>query len=214
MKTKVTGILLGVLLSVTISGFAGVGNESLPDEVKAGLLHMREEEKLAHDLYTAFGDLYDLRIFGNIPSAEANHMAAMLSLLEAFGLEDPASADDGVFNNEALQTAYDKLLSDGTVSLVAALKSGAYVEELDILDLEEQLELTTDESIALVYSNLLRGSRNHLRAFNRVLANNGVDYQPQLMSQESFDEIVNDDMERGGGKGQGCCRGRGCRSNN
>lgn len=213
MKTKVSGILLAVLLSVVMSSYAGVGSESLTDEAKAGLLQMREEEKLAHDLYTAFGDLYDLRIFENIPMAEANHMTAIATLLDAFGLDDPANPEAGVFQNEELQATYDQLLSDGKVSLVAALESGAYVEELDIQDLERLLEETTNESIKVVYSNLLRGSRNHLRAFTRVLSNNGENYEPKLLSQDHFDEIVEGDMERGG-QGQGNCRGRGRGRNN
>ena len=105
-------------------------------------------------------------------------MAAVLLLLNSAGLEDPIKAESGAFNNSELQNAYDKLLNSGKKSLVEALNGGAYVEELDILDLEEQLALTEDESVKSVYSNLLRASRNHLRAFNRVLDNNGVDYKP------------------------------------
>lgn len=186
------------LVLTVMNSSLNVDSKSLTDEVKDGLYLMREEEKLAHDLYTEFSDLYDMRIFSNITSSEASHMEAVLALLETYGLEDPANVDPGVFNNEELQAAYDNLLSDGQVSLVEALKSGAYVEELDILDLKEQLELVTDEPIKLVYSNLLSGSRNHLRAFNRVLANNGVDYEPQLLPQDYFDQIVNAEMEHGG----------------
>lgn len=201
------------LLLAEINSYVSVDPENLTDEVKAGLLLMREEEKMAHDLYAEFYDMYEMRIFSNISSSEANHMEAVLTLLEAFGLKDPASPDAGVFNNQELQTACDKLLSDGSVSLIEALQSGAYVEELDILDLEEQMEQITDESIKLVYSNLLRGSRNHLRAFTRVLANNGVDYEPQLLSPDYFDEIVNAEMERGGhGQHGGYGYGRACRN--
>ena len=202
MNARLIGILPGVLLSVAMSSYAGVGREDLSDDAKAGLQHMREEEKLAHDLYSAFGDLYNLRIFENIPMAEANHMAAIATLLDAFDLDDPANPEAGVFQNEELQAAYDQLLSDGKVSLVAALESGAYVEELDIRDLERLLDETKDESIKVVYSNLLRGSRNHLRAFTRVLANNGENYEPKLLSQDHFEEIIEGDMERGG-QGQG-----------
>lgn len=171
---------------------------------------MREEEKLAHDLYSAYGELYDLRIFEHIPMSESNHMEAVLTLLNKFGLEDPVSADAGVFNNPDLQTTYDKLLDSGKLSLVEALKNGAYVEELDILDLEKYLDQTDDESIKLVYSNLIRASHNHLRAFSRVLANNGVTYAPQLMSQEQYEEIIAGEMEHGG-NGRGRHRnGRAC----
>lgn len=186
------------------------------DDVNDGLLLMREEEKLAHDLYQAFFDLYEMRIFSNISSSEANHMEAVLGLLKSAGLEDPATDEAGVFSNAELQDAYDGLLSSGKTSLVDALKSGAYVEELDIRDLQEQLNLVEDESIKVVYSNLLRASGNHLRAFNRVLANNGVDYEPQLLSQETFNGIVNSESEQGrkGRRGGqcGCGQGAGCKN--
>ncbi|PTN05602.1 DUF2202 domain-containing protein [Mangrovibacterium marinum] len=182
----------------------------LPDNIKAGLLLMREEEKLAHDLYAAFAEMYELPIFGNIAASEANHTAAVLRLLQQYGLEDPALTGKGEFRNKKLQQAYNQLLDSGSESLVAALKNGAYVEELDILDLEEQLKQVEDDSIRRVYSNLLRASYNHLRAFNRVLDRNGVDYNPQLLSVKSFDEIVSADNECGhhGRKGR---HGKSCK---
>jgi len=195
------------LLSVGVDGntdvsvdnlkMALLGDVEVTDDETAGLLLMREEEKLASDLYTGFNELYDLRIFSNISRSENTHMAAVLVLLDAFGLEDPASDERGVFTNTDLQEAYNQLKASGDVSLVEALKVGAYVEELDILDLEEQLAATTNEDIKLTYENLLRGSRNHLRAFTRVLAQNGVGYTPQLLTDEYYQEVINGGMEKG-----------------
>ena len=47
----------------------------------AGLQYMREEEKLARDVYTLLGDRYDVRVFDNIARAESRHMAAIKRLL-------------------------------------------------------------------------------------------------------------------------------------
>jgi len=52
---------------------------------------------------------------------------------------------------------YDQLVAD-------ALRVGAAVEEIDILDLEERIAQTDKAEIQLVYENLAKGSRNHLRA--------------------------------------------------
>lgn len=186
------------LLLAEMNANIAVTSDELTEELKAGLLLMREEEKLAHDLYVAFNELYDLRIFANISNSESNHMEAMLMLLNAFELEDPVMDEAGKFTNDELQKAYNDLFASGELSVEDALKNGAYVEELDILDLEKLLEDIEDESVEMVYTNLLRGSRNHLRAFNRVLERYGVDYEPQLLSESYFNEIVAGDMERGG----------------
>ncbi|WP_372776579.1 DUF2202 domain-containing protein [Mangrovibacterium sp.] len=194
------------------TGGSSVAVDSISEEVKSGMLHMREEEKMAHDLYTEFYKQYEMRIFSNISQSESTHMNAMLMLLETYEMKDPASDQTGVFNNSGLQAVYNRLLADGKLSLVDALKSGAYVEELDILDLEKQLEMVSNEQIKQVYSNLLRASRNHLRAFTRVLANKGVDYKPVLMTTEHFSEIIESEQESGnkgrkGGFGHGRSRG-------
>lgn len=43
----------------------------------------------------------------------------------------------------------------------------------------------------------MRGSRNHLRAFMKVLTQLGGTYTPQYISQEAFDAIVNSAVETG-----------------
>lgn len=164
-----------------------------------GLLLMREEELLAHDVYSLFSDLYDVRIFSNITSSESTHAAAVLTLLDLFGIEDPSTGIAGEYQNETLQALYDELSEKGKLSVEEALKVGALIEEVDIADLEELMAETENENILLVYSNLLRGSRNHLRAFVRVLGTYGVDYLPTVLSEDDFNEIINSDTERGTG---------------
>lgn len=175
-----------------------VGDADVTNEEVEGLLWMREEEKVAGDLYAIFYDQYNLRIFGNISRSEDSHMAAVLYLLDTFNIEDPVQDELGKFTNTDLQKVFEDLKQAGEVSLVEALKVGAYVEELDILDLEQQLELVENEDIRLVYENLLRGSRNHLRAFSRVLERNGVIYEPTVLSSDYYREIISRSMERGG----------------
>jgi hypothetical protein len=68
---------------------------------------------------------------------------------------------------------YDQLVAGGSVSLVEALKVGAAIEEIDIIDLQAALALVDNRDIRLVYENLLSGSRNHLQAFVRALQQQG-----------------------------------------
>jgi len=57
----------------------------------------------------------------------------------------------------------------GSQSLGNALKVGAAIEEIDILDLQEYLDNIKEQAIRQVYENLLKGSENHLRAFTSTV---------------------------------------------
>jgi hypothetical protein len=107
----------------------------------ASLSFIREEEKLARDIYLALFNLWGKNVFTNISNSESTHMGAVLVLLDKYDLEDPAAGlDFGVFVNTELQSLYDELLAHGQVSLVQALEVGAMVEEVDILDIQTALD--------------------------------------------------------------------------
>ncbi|MFC1879202.1 DUF2202 domain-containing protein [Chloroflexota bacterium] len=181
-------------------------------EVEAeGLLFMREEEKLARDVYTALYATWELPLFQNIANSEQAHMDAVKVLLDTYNLVDSAQEQAGVFTNPELQTLYDELVALGNQSLADALKVGAAIEEIDILDLQTRLAQTDSLDIQQVYNNLLMGSENHLRSFtNTLMTQTGETYQPQYLSMEEYQLIVsqtgqgngNGNSGRGGG-GQG-----------
>ncbi len=157
-----------------------------------GLIFMREEEKLARDVYSYLYDLWGQKTFGNIRDSEQKHMDSIKGLLDQFSLEDPVGDDEpGEFENQDLLDLYNDLIESGEVSLVDALMVGAAIEEIDILDLQEYLSETDDPDIIRVYENLLKGSENHLNSFVNVLSKKGVEYEPQYLSQEEYDRIVN-----------------------
>lgn len=169
------------------------------DEI-ASLIYMREEEKLAKDVYLGLYDLWGLPIFQNIANSEQTHTDAVKQLLDRFAIEDPADNSPlGEFADEDLQKMYDDLMALGAQSLGDALKVGGAIEEIDILDLKESLEITQNEEIQRVFINLLRGSENHLRAFTSNLEKQTDEtYQPQYMSQEDYDAILASSSPRGG----------------
>jgi len=171
----------------------------LSQEEIDGLLQMREEEKMAQDVYLKFYELWGKTVFSNIAKSESSHTSAVLSLLTHFGLSDPASTETGVFTNQNIQNLYDELVDAGSESALKAFETGAFIEEYDILDLETLLSETTNADIQLVYENLLKGSRNHLRAFVKQINVYGVSYIPLLLSEEYYQEIVSSEMENGSG---------------
>lgn len=180
--TAVNQTALSLALSDEASGLL----TSLEEE---GLLFMAEEEKLAGDVYSALNEVWNLRVFDNIGRAEQTHQAAVEMLLERYSLAVPAN-QAGEFSNESLQSLYNDLLSRGGLSVEEALRVGAAIEEMDILDLQERMAQTDREDILLVYSNLKRGSENHLRAFVNNLERRGIEYSPEHLSQEEYDEII------------------------
>lgn len=176
-------------------------NELTDGEI-ADMKFMREEEKLARDVYITLGASFDYRVFDNIADSEQTHTDAVLALLDKYDVEDPAVDEVGVFTNEELQSMYDSLLEKGQASAEAALGVGAEIEEIDAIDIQEKVDATDEQAITLVYENLLRGSRNHLRAFVSVLEDQlDVTYEPRHLDESEYEEIINSPMEPGGSGG-------------
>lgn len=168
---------------------AGQPSGVLTSPEEEGLLFMAEEEKLAGDVYSSLNEIWSLRVFDNIGRAERTHQAAVETLLVRYSLAVPANPL-GEFSNETLQSLYNDLVSRGGLSVEEALRAGASIEELDILDLEERMAQTDKEDIQLVYSNLKRGSENHLRAFVNNLERRGIEYRPEYLSMQEYDGII------------------------
>jgi hypothetical protein len=165
----------------------------------ASLIFMREEEKLARDVYNALYAVWSQPTFVNIAASEQAHMDEIKVLLDRYGLTDPAQGT-GVFTNPDLQALYDQLVAQGSVSLADALKVGAAIEEIDILDLQERLALTDNLDIQTAFNNLLSGSANHLRAFTSVLfTQTGETYIPQYLTADAYQAILDGSNQAGYG---------------
>ena len=171
--------------------------EPLDDAEKARILFIREEEKLAYDVYQTMFDIYGVNMFQNIPNSELSHMEAMLTIIKKYNLTDPMETTArGIYANPVLQSLYTQLVSQGRVSLLAAYQVGATIEDLDISDLNTSLAVTNNQDVRLVYDFLSKGSRNHLRSFYKNIKNWNGTYIPIYITQAEFDAIVNSAMER------------------
>ncbi|MBK8567542.1 MAG: DUF2202 domain-containing protein [Saprospiraceae bacterium] len=204
---------------------ANYPTEALSAAEVDALIFMREEEKLAHDVYVGMNAKWGIRVFSNISNAEQRHMDAILCLINKYKLDDPIGDNGiGVFKNTDLQALYSKLMEKGSTSVKDALTVGATIEDLDISDLAYRLTTTDNADIKAVFNELTRASRNHMRAFYRNLKNQGVTYVPKNISLATFNEIISTSNERGGsicgicpndcigngpGKGPGNCNGNG-----
>lgn len=180
------------------AAIADIEMKDLDTAEKAGILQMREEEKLARDVYNTLYAKWNIPVFTNIAKAEQTHMDAIGLLIERYNLNDPIKTDvPGKFENEELQKLYTSLTEKGSASLKDALTVGATVEDLDIADLEKLIAQTDNDDIKIIYQNLNKGSRNHMRAFYSQLERNNAGYKAQYISSDYLNKIINSNRETG-----------------
>ncbi|MGV8909033.1 MAG: DUF2202 domain-containing protein [Propionicimonas sp.] len=188
----------------------------------ANLTQMRDEERLARQLYTALAAKYSQAApFVNIARSEQVHFDIMGLLLTRYGLPDPSAGKAaGSYADPALQSLYDKLLASGSESLAKAYDAGVAVENLDIADLRAAISKTTQADAEAAFTNLLNGSENHLAAFTaakdgRILgARNGQGMQNGRSGSTSPRQGVNGQGINGqsmNGRGQAMNAGSGGR---
>ncbi len=182
LKTKyaVAVTLLAIVLAFTAPAMAQYGNpgttpgtgiavQPITTDEAQSLKFMREEEKLARDVYQQFYEKWNLSVFKNISASEQSHFRAIGTLLSRYGVADPAqSTSDGVYSDPKLNALYVELIAKGMRSAQDAMEVGVLIEKKDIADLEEALKGTGKLDIKRVYTNLLNGSFNHLEAFESM----------------------------------------------
>lgn len=172
------------------SGGNGGGNgaitayiDSLPlQAIDAGeaqdLVYMRQEEKLARDVYRVLHARWGLQTFANIAQSEQSHVELVLYVMNRYGMPDPLTSDaTGYFVDPLLSGLFQRLVALGNQSPVHALVAGALIEDLDMVDIHAAILRTDNRDVATVWQNLVRGSRNHLRAFYGRLLTYGITYR-------------------------------------
>jgi len=159
---------------------------------------IREEEKLARDVYAYSFDVYGQNIFNNISGSEQKHMDAVLVLLNKYGIEDPVLPNRGEFKNQTLQDLYNDLTAKSDISLLEALKVGATIEDLDINDLDDFESRTDKADILNTYSKLKCGSRNHMRSYYSQILTNGATYTAQFLTASELAAIIASSNEQCG----------------
>ncbi|HQS52766.1 MAG TPA: DUF2202 domain-containing protein, partial [Daejeonella sp.] len=159
---------------------------------------LREEEKLAMDVYITLYNKWGAKIFDNISKSENSHMSLVLSLLTKYDLPDPVGSNTvGIFKNTNLQTLYNQLVLEGNKSPLNAYIVGATIEDLDLYDIKMALLKIDNQDIRYVFDILAKGSRNHMRSFYKNIVNAGGTYTPQYITNDEFKTIIESEMETG-----------------
>ena len=164
------------------------------------LRFMREEEKLARDVYQTLATHWRgqagaenlVAILDSIAPAEQRHMDRLKAFLSPAGLTDPVVEGEilGNFNDPTLAQLYTDLVIRGKVGIVAALKVGGLIEEKGLLDLSGALSRCQTASLSTAFGSLGCGSENHLRAFAGALQPTEGPYLAQVLPQAQVDSIL------------------------
>lgn len=163
------------------------------------LEHMREEEKIAHDVYITLYKKWNNKTFDNISKSEEKHMEILKTLMDKYDITDSiTSIEVGVFGTKEFQDLYNTLIIKGSISELEAVKVGATIEDLDIYDLERFMKKTSNQDILNVFNNLNNASTNHLQAFNSQVESLGGSYSAQHITNERLQEILNAQDTHGG----------------
>ena len=213
IRGGIKGTTAYTLLATTLLGshqvmargrFGSTSSTPTTEEEQEHMAFMREEEKLARDVYLKMHDTWGMAVFYNIAQSEKVHTDAVKAKIEKYGLVDPVIDDTvGVFQNHDLAVLYDALIQQGSVSAIDALWVGCAIEEIDIIDLQNAIDDAEHDDIARVYQNLQMGSHNHLRAFVAQLEQNGIEYKAQYLTPEAVDAILNTSSGISGGGRRG-----------
>ena len=159
-----------VLAVIAAVGFAPLANAATRPTTaqKLQLQYLIEEEKLARDVYLYLAANVTTAKFSNIAKSEQTHMDQIAAVLKTYNYFNPTTTRAaGVFRDKSLQALYNTLIAQGSVDVAAAMQVGRDIEELDIKDLQVMLKSTMPADMKLALDNLLKGSYNHLAAFNR-----------------------------------------------
>lgn len=138
----------------------------LTQEEIDGLIYMRQEEKVAHDVYTTLALSWNLSILTNIASSEQSHMDAVKKMINKYQLTDPVTDETvGVFSDPDFQIMYDDFVLQGQQSPSETMIVGQAIENKDIEDLNTYILVTDNNDILKMYGRLLAASERHLGSF-------------------------------------------------
>lgn len=199
MKKSIASAALvcSLIFSATaVAAPAGKGKSTTSDLTQteiSNLQFMREEEKLARDVYLTMDQYWgnQTSVFANIAVSEESHTSTIDYLLKKYDVEDPVISNEiGVFTNPELQELFHTLVEQGSASLIDGLYVGALIEEVDMEDIVAAIEATDERAMILAYSNLLDGSKSHLRGFVSVIESQGLVYEAQVLDADEVQLIL------------------------
>ena len=163
-------------------------------ETKA-LINVHDNQKLSLFVYDSLYAIWGINPFGNIRSAESQHVQFLHDVAQdyALALNDDSQGNNAPgFSTPQAETMFHESISKGSSSVIDALKRGAFLEERNLLALQEAKATTIKSDLLHTFDILAMGSKNNLQAFNKRLKMYGVTYEPGILEQKDFKNIINE----------------------
>jgi len=203
--------------SGAVSAAAGDDSgEVLDFNEQTHLVFTCEEEKLARDVYRVLGRRFpELDVFTDMEANKEHNRCAVLDLMRKYRVSVPRVNDNiGVFSwgiyGRYFTEKYLVFTNQGSSSPLNALYVGAFMEELNILDINECPKVIVDinngineaaacgrnythnPDVLRVYDSLLDESGKHLRLLVQDIERQigGGKYQAQVLQQAEVDAIL------------------------
>jgi hypothetical protein len=188
--SKRIGYLLMVVAVISMVVLSAC-SAKLPETEINGIKHIYEVEKVARDVYKNFYDKWATPVQSVVSGSEQNHMDIMKVIIDKYKLGDPAKGNGyGKFSTSELQALYNDLLGRGSSSEINALSTSAAIEEFDILEIRKNVTNGNSDEVVSAYQQLMTGSENHLRIFAAKLKEKAVEYKPQYLTQQEYNQII------------------------
>ena len=145
----------------------GLAQGTLTSDQEQALADQAELEKLAQDAYLAFAESTGDPRFEHVAHAEAHHLAALRSLMERYGVEDPTEGlADGEFSSDEVAERYRAAVDAGSGSLADALDTARELEQEDLDGLNDAADGLDAPDVEQVYEHLTVSSERHLEVFS------------------------------------------------
>lgn len=160
------------------------------DEIEF-LYALREDEKLAHDLISAFSTQYpEIKLLDSVVTGETSHVAAIETILEYYEIAFSAQGHPGVFTDELRQARYNDLIAHGRGSIENAYRAAALMEEANAVVYQDVIAGTPNKNLQIFLLNLTKSSVNHFGIYVNQLKEMKITYEPTLMDQNVFNDIL------------------------
>jgi hypothetical protein len=175
-KRKIISAIVLFWLATIVSAVTCMAAEKGQPDKNAGfdadaldaLRYIREEVKLARDLYKALAGIWQLDVFKKAVNSKQSLMDAVSYLLKQHGIDEPEEAACK-YANADLRELYSYLIDQGKVSRNNAIDVTILIEQTVIADLNDVILQTNEKDVQKVLTLLMKGSEKHLHALDPYL---------------------------------------------
>lgn len=159
---------------------------------KLGLVLTMEELKLSQDVNEFLRNKWGLDVFVSNQQNAFWDLQKMKRFLKNQDRNNPLEfLSEGKFNFPEHQEIYNTYVLRGNASINGGLYVAISLQEANCLKLLDRVDQTTNPDLLDNYRDLLLSYGNSLREMHKGMAELGLIYTPQFMSDQTYETIIN-----------------------